>query len=191
MNDAEVCCSPMHLFLLTARAAPGLWQLCCCKGDLDKTKGLKSNAPRLCITSLHSSPPCAGKCFALPLGRAALTPKRAGSQGGSPAWLQEPPPPQGLSPSSGALSWGLLLVGSQCAGTGIIGIRNCVLQGKRKKMENKGSIIMTVRGDGGINHCKQGLLWGKGRVSEQSWAAFACQVLTEKSGWCVLPRHCW
>ena len=122
----------------------------------------------------------AGKCFDLLLSRAALTPKLAPRS--HPSQPSLPRLAAGASPSSGALSVGwshllgttsLLLVGCQCAGTGIIGLltlgRNHVLQGEQKKIENKYSIIMIVSGDRGNNRSKQSLLWGKKRVSEQSW----------------------
>lgn len=52
----------------------------------------------------------------------------------------------------------LLLVGSQCAGTGIIGLltlgRDCILQ-EKQKIGNKYSVLMIGYGDRGHHHSKQ------------------------------------
>lgn len=133
MNDMEVGCSRMHLLMLSAHVTPALWQLYHCKRYIGKTRGLKSAIPSLCINSFHGLPPTyrqgsAEKCFDLLFSRVVPTPKPAPCSPPS-----QPSPPRlaaGASTSSRAflVGWShllgttsLLLVGSQCAGTGIIG----------------------------------------------------------------------
>lgn len=85
----------------------------------------------------------------------------------------------------------LLLMGSQCVGTGIIGLltlgHDCVLQEKQKKIGNKYSVLMIGYGDRGHHHSKQRLLWGKMRVAELSWVVPTCCVLSEILGKCFVP----
>lgn len=107
-----------------------------------------------------------------------------------------PASPAPLVPSSGALPIGwtrllgttsLLLVGSRCAGTGIIGLltpgHNHVLQGKQKKIENKYSIITIASGDRGNNWSNRSLPWGRGgflsRVGSPSRAGWSPRGLAD------------
>lgn len=171
-------CSRMHLLMAVSSCHTCIVAAL----PLQRVYRRKQGSKKQCTIALHQLFPCSspmcrqgstGKRFDLLLNSAAPTPKPAPHSPPSQPGLRRPGCRS--QPSSGAcpVSWShllgttsLLLMGSQCAGTGIIGLltlgHNHVLQSKQKKIENKYSIIMIVSGDRGNNHSKRSLLWGRG-----------------------------